>query len=89
MSGTGGAGGGGGITSNFGNIGLGDMSDFIPANPGKTAFSPGTTAGAPVSVVVMLDGQEMTNAISRVQTNNSLSGDRISVNRRTGTFATL
>ena len=88
MSGTGGAGGGGGITSNFGNIGLGDMSDFIPANPRQTAFSPGTTAGAPVSVVVMLDGQELTNAITKTQTNNSLSGDRISVNRRTGTFAT-
>jgi hypothetical protein len=80
--------GGGGVTSNFGDIGLGNMSDFIPANPGQTAFSPGVTAGSPVSVVVMLDGQELTNAITKTQTNNSLSGDRISVNRRTGTFAT-
>jgi hypothetical protein len=86
---TGGGGSSAAITSNFGNIGLGDMTDFIPANPRQTAFSPAQNAGSPVSVVVMLDGQEMTNAISRVQTNNSLSGDRISVNRRTGTFATL
>jgi hypothetical protein len=77
-----------GVTSNFGNIGLGDMTDFIPANPGQSAFSPGSTAGAPVSVVVMLDGQELTNAITNVQTNNSLSGRQIAVNRRTGTFAT-
>jgi hypothetical protein len=88
MSGTGGAGGGGGITSNFGNIGLGDMSDFIPANPRQTAFSPGATAGSPVSVVVMLDGQELAGAITKVQTNNSLSGRQIEISRRTGTFAT-
>ena len=86
MSGT--PGGGAGVTSNFGNIGLGDMTDFIPANPGQSAFSPGSAAGAPVSVVVMLDGQELTNAITNVQTNNSLSGRQIAVNRRTGTFAT-
>jgi hypothetical protein len=83
--GTGGIAGG---TTNLGNIGLGDMTDFIPANPGQSAFSPGSTAGAPVSVVVMLDGQELTNAITNVQTNNSLSGRQIAVNRRTGTFAT-
>jgi hypothetical protein len=86
MSGT--PGGGAEVTSNFGNIGLGNMTDFIPANPGQSAFSPGSTAGAPVSVVVMLDGQELTNAITNVQTNNSLSGRQIAVNRRTGTFAT-
>ena len=78
-----------GITSNLGNIGLGDMSDFIPANPGQSAFSPGSTTGAPVSVVVMLDGQELAGAITKVQTNNSLSGRQIEISRRTGTFATL
>jgi len=63
--------------------------------PGSTQVYPGDfgdggAAGAPiVSVEVTLDGQELTNAITRTQTNNSLSGDRISVNRRTGTFATL
>ena len=63
--------------------------------PGSTQVYPGDfgdggAAGAPiVSVQVTLDGQELTNAITRTQTNNSLSGDRISVNRRTGTFATL
>jgi len=82
-------GGGGGITSNFGNIGLGDMSDFIPQNPGQTAFSPGTAAGVPVEVKVFLDSQELTNTITRTQTNNSLSGSQIAIDRRTGTFATL
>jgi len=63
--------------------------------PGSTQVYPGDfgdggAAGAPiVTVQVTLDGQELTNAITRTQTNNSLSGDRISVNRRTGTFATL
>jgi len=85
---TGGGGSSAAITSNFGNVGLGDMSDFIPANPGQRAFSPGVTAGSPVSVVVMLDGQELAGAITKVQTNNSLSGRQIEISRRTGTFAT-
>ena len=88
LSGATGGGGGGTITSNFANVGLGAVGDFIPADPRQTAFSPAQNAGSPVSVVVMLDGQELTNAITKTQTNNSLSGDRISVNRRTGTFAT-
>jgi hypothetical protein len=88
MSGTGGGGGGAVVSSNFANINLGDMSDFIPANPGQSAFSPGSAAGAPVSVVVMLDGQELAGAITKVQTNNSLSGRQIEISRRTGTFAT-
>jgi hypothetical protein len=85
-AGTGGS--SGTVASNFANIGLGDMSDFIPANPGQSAFSPGSAAGAPVSVVVMLDGQELAGAITKVQTNNSLSGRQIEISRRTGTFAT-
>jgi hypothetical protein len=85
---TGGGGSSAAITSNFGNIGLGDMTDFIPANPGQTAFSPAQNAGSPVSVVVMLDGQELAGAITKVQTNNSLSGRQIEISRRTGTFAT-
>jgi hypothetical protein len=76
----------------------GSIADGSMANgpiPGSTQVYPGDfgdggAAGAPiVSVQVTLDGQELTNAITRTQTNNSLSGDRISVNRRTGTFATL
>ena len=68
------------------------------AIPGSTQIFPGDfgdggAAGAPVApqvnVQVTLDGQELTNAITRTQTNNSLSGDRIAINRRTGTFATL
>jgi hypothetical protein len=69
------------------------------AIPGSTQIFPGDfgdggAAGAPigapvVNVQVTLDGQELTNAITKTQTNNSLSGDRIAINRRTGTFATL
>lgn len=68
------------------------------AIPGSTQIFPGDfgdggAAGASVApqvnVQVTLDGQELTNAITRTQTNNSLSGDRIAINRRTGTFATL
>jgi hypothetical protein len=78
------AGNGGAITGNTSDINLGDMSDFL--------YASGPNIGQPVSpqvnVQVTLDGQELTNAITRTQTNNSLSGDRISVNRRTGSFAT-
>ena len=73
----------------------GSMTGAIPGStqifPGD--FGDGGAAGAPVApqvnVQVTLDGQELTNAITRTQTNNSLSGDRIAINRRTGTFATL
>jgi hypothetical protein len=78
------AGNGGSITGNTSDINLGDMSDFL--------YASGPNIGQPISpqvnVQVTLDGQELTNAITRTQTNNSLSGDRISVNRRTGSFAT-
>jgi len=64
---------------------------FIPI-PGSTQVYPGDfgnggAVGAPVSVVVMLDGQELAGAITKVQTNNSLSGKQIAVNRRSGSFA--
>ena len=67
-------------------------SEAIPGSsqifPGD--FGNGGAAGAPVvNVQVTLDGQELTNAITNVQTNNSLSGRQIAINRRTGTFATL
>ncbi len=42
-----------------------------------------------VNVSVTLDGQELTDAITNVQTNNSLSGKQIQINRRFGSFATL
>jgi hypothetical protein len=70
------------IISNAANINLGDMTDFIPRDTGQTAFRP-----AAVNVIVTLDGQELTTAVSNVQTNNSLSGNQIAVNRRTGSFA--
>jgi hypothetical protein len=64
---------------------------FMPI-PGSTQVYPGDfgnggAVGAPVSVVVMLDGQELAGAITKVQTNNSLSGKQIAVNRRSGSFA--
>ena len=71
------------IVSNAANINLGDMTDFIPRDTGQTAFRP-----AAVNVIVTLDGQELTSAVSNVQTNNSLSGNKIAINRRSGTFAT-
>lgn len=68
------------------------LSPFMPI-PGSTQVYPGDfgdggAAGAPVSVVVMLDGQELAGAITKVQTNNSLSGKQIEINRRFGSFAT-
>ena len=70
----------------------GGMEGAIPGStqvfPGD--FGDGGAAGAPVvNVQVTLDGQELTNAITNLQTNNSLSGKQIAINRRTGTFATL
>ena len=67
------------------------IADFLPI-PGSSQVYPGDfgnggAAGAPVTVNITLDGQELTNAITNVQTNNSLSGNRISVNRRLGSFA--
>jgi hypothetical protein len=68
------------------------LDPFKPI-PGSTQVYPGDfgdggAVGAPVSVVVMLDGQELAGAITKVQTNNSLSGRQIEISRRTGTFAT-
>ena len=83
-------------TSVGGTIAGGSMTGPIPGStqvyPGD--FGNGGAAGAPigapvVNVQVTLDGQELTNAITKTQTNNSLSGDRIAINRRTGTFATI
>lgn len=74
----------------------GSMTGAIPGStqifPGD--FGDGGAVGAPgatpvVNVQVTLDGQELTNAISRTQNNNSLSGDKIGINRRTGSFATI
>ena len=81
----------GGLVVANGAIG-GGMEGAIPGStqifPGD--FGDGGAAGAPVvNVQVTLDGQELTNAITNLQTNNSLSGKQIAINRRTGTFATL
>jgi hypothetical protein len=82
-------------TSVGGTIAGASMTGAIPGSSQvfEGDFGNGGAAGAPVTpqvnVQVTLDGQELTNAITRTQTNNSLSGDRIAINRRTGTFATL
>lgn len=87
VSGTPSTGGGGGITSNFGDMGLGDMTDFLPANPGfNKAF--------PSSVVVNVAGSvisegELVDVVRNGLINSSLSGAGSLVARRTGTFATL
>ena len=69
------------------------IADFLPI-PGSSQVYPGDfgnggTPGAPVTVNITLDGQELAGAITSVQTNNSLSGKQISVNRRTGSFGSL
>jgi hypothetical protein len=71
-----------GVTSNFGDIGLGDMTDFIPANPSFNKAFPAT-----VKVDLYVDGTMLADAITVKQTNDSLSGNKISINRRSGSFA--
>jgi hypothetical protein len=71
------------IVSNAANINLNDMTDFLYSGGPKS----GQQVMPPVNVIVTLDGQELTTAVSNVQTNNSLSGNQIAVNRRTGSFA--
>jgi hypothetical protein len=69
--------------SNAAGMNVNDMTDYI--------YSGGSKSGQlvpQVNVQVTLDGQELTGAITNIQTNNSLSGDRISLNRRNGSFAT-
>lgn len=81
---TGGA--GAGVTSNFGDMGLGDMTDFLPANPGfNKAF--------PSSVVVNVAGSvisegELVDVVRNGLINSSLSGAGSLVARRSGSFAT-
>ena len=89
MGGTGGGGGGGGGgTSNLGSIGFGDMSDFIPANPTKSAFSSGTTVVVNVAGSVITEG-ELVDVVRNGLINSSLSGSGSLVARGSGTFATL
>jgi hypothetical protein len=76
-----------GVISNLGNIGLGDMTDFIPANPGQTAFSSGNTVVVNVAGSVISEG-ELVDVVRNGLINNSLSGSSSRVARRTGEFAT-
>ena len=51
-------------------------------------FGGNGAVGQETTIIVSIDGQELAGAITKVQTNNSLSGRQIAINRRTGTFAT-
>ena len=83
LSGTGG--GGSGITGNV-------PSGMTPGTNIFTVPSTGLTAAQATlpqfNVRLVVDGRELAGAITDVQTNNSLSGNQIAVNRRVGSFAT-
>lgn len=71
----------------------GAENPFMPI-PGSSQIYPGDfgnggAVGQDVTVLVTLDGQELAGAITKVQTNNSLSGRQVEISRRTGNFATL
>lgn len=77
----------GGATIAGGSMTTGAIPGSTQIFPGD--FGDGGAAGAPVvNVQVTLDGAELTNAITKTQTNNSLSGNQIAINRRSGSFAT-
>ena len=77
----------GGATIAGGSMTTGAIPGSTQIFPGD--FGDGGAVGAPVvNVQVTLDGQELTNAITKTQTNNSLSGNQIAINRRSGSFAT-
>ena len=62
-----------------------DFSELVPGLGAGSAFSDPRLAQ--FNVRIELDGQELAGAITSVQTNNSLSGKQIAVNRRSGSFA--
>jgi hypothetical protein len=69
----------------------GNMPD-IPKLTGKQQFEQGLSGGLygstpVVNVSVMLDGQEMTGAITNVQTNNYLSGKILTLERLQSSFS--
>ena len=87
-SGIGGGAAGGGAAGITGNV----PSGMTPGTNIFTVPSTGLTAAQAVlpqfNVRLVVDGKELANSITEVQTNNSLSGNQISVNRRSGSFAT-
>jgi hypothetical protein len=88
--GTGGGGGSGSSLITGGTMSNGSGTDFTELVPGLGAGSAFTTDPrlAQFNVSITLDGQELTNAVTKVQSNNSLSGKQIEINRRFGSFAT-
>jgi hypothetical protein len=86
-AGSGGSGGGGGtiITSNTDGINVNDMTDYLYSG-GKNS---GQQVAPPIIVKVEIDGKEVAGVITDIQSNDSLSGNKIAINRRTGLFSTL
>ena len=66
---------------------MGNPQGIYPLEPGPQGnFTYGQNNAPDVSVIVTLDGQEITGAISKVQTNNYLSGKIIALERLQSQF---
>ena len=82
----------------MGGIGENGLKGNVPDSgmtPGTNIFtvpSTGPTAAQSVlpqfNVRLVLDGKEIASSVSNYQTNDSLSGTQVPINRRTGSFAT-
>jgi hypothetical protein len=92
MSGTGGGGGSGGGAGGGSGITGNVPSGMIPGTNIFTVPSTGLTAAQAVlpqfNVRLVLDGKEIASSVSNYQTNDSLSGTQVAINRRSGSFAT-
>ena len=93
MGSTGGGGGGGGGGGTIASGAIAGTPTGIGLIPGSSQvgygdFGNGGAVGQEITVQVTLDGQELAGAITKVQTNNSLSGRQVEISRRTGSFAT-
>jgi hypothetical protein len=87
-SGPGGGAAGGGAAGITGNV----PSGMTPGTNIFTVPSTGLTAAQAVlpqfNVRLVLDGKEIASSVSNYQTNDSLSGTQVAINRRSGSFAT-
>ena len=87
-SGPGGGAASGGAAGITGNV----PSGMTPGTNIFTVPSTGLTAAQAVlpqfNVRLVLDGKEIASSVSNYQTNDSLSGTQVAINRRSGSFAT-
>jgi len=65
------------------------MTQGVNNNFSDYIYAGGPKSGQPVIINLNIDSQKMADAISADQTNSSLSGKQIQINRNTGSFATL